>query len=102
MSAKKALPDPTQNFKLTKRAQGTLEKEDLSDIVKTKKVKPALYAFPLRLTTKEKTFLENMTEEINSLSSFKSVSKNDMIRALIIMGSELSKEKIITALRNLF
>ncbi|HOD98430.1 MAG TPA: hypothetical protein PLT63_06605 [Syntrophales bacterium] len=100
-SKKSGQADPASKFKLRKRTEGILEKEDISEIVGTgvKKAKPITYT--LRYSENESQMLQKLTDEVNAFSTVKTISKNDVIRALIVMGYDLSREKILNALRSL-
>ena len=101
MPSKKSGQDPASKFKLRKRTEGSLEKEDISEIIGTgvKKTRPITYT--LRYSEKESQMLQKLADELNAFSSVKKISKNDVIRALIVMGYDLSREKILNALRSL-
>ena len=101
MKRNRNLDDPAANFKLTKKAEGSLDKEDLSDVVKINTHAQKPKTFTLRLPDNEQQELQEMVAEVNKYSQYKKISANDVIRALIHSGKRMDPERIVKAIKEL-
>ena len=102
MKRTKKLEDPTANFKLSKKAEGVLEKQDLSDVVNVAPKRQKPKTFTLRLAAEELQDLQGIVSEVNQYSQYKKISANDVIRALIASGKKMDSEKIVKILKELY
>ena len=101
MKRSKKLEDPTAHFKLSKKAEGVLEKQDLSEVVNVAPKRQKPKTFTLRLSVEELQDLQGIVAEVNQYSQYKKISANDVIRALIAAGKKMDSEKVLKALKEL-
>ena len=101
MKRTKKLEDPTANFKLSRKAEGVLEKQDLSEVVNVAARRQKPKTFTLRLSAEELQDLQALVSEVNQYTQFKKISANDVIRALIAAGKKMDSEKIVKAYKEL-
>lgn len=101
MKKDKKLEEAIGHSKLKKRASGSLEKEDLSGVVKAKKNKPKLKTFTLRLPETEQLDLLKIVAEVNEYSNYKKVSANDLLRSLIATAKTMNPEKLYKAVKDI-
>lgn len=93
--------DPTAHFKLSKKADGSLEKQDLSEVVNVAHQSPKPKTFTLRLPIEELQELQALVAEVNKYSQYKKISTNDVVRAMISYGVKMDPEKVVKALKDI-
>lgn len=101
MQRNKKTEDPTAFFKLSQKAEGSLEKQDLSEVVKVTPKRQKPKTFTLRVSVEELQDLQGIVAEVNQYSQYKKISANDVIRALIHSAKKADPERIVKALKDL-
>lgn len=99
MKRDKKKEDPTAFFKLSKKADGSLEKQDLSEVVKVTPQSSKPKTFTLRLPVEELQELQSLVAEVNKYSQYKKISTNDVVRAMISYGTKMDPEKVVKAIK---
>ena len=101
MKRDKNKEDPTAFFKLSQKAEGSLEKQDLSEVVKTSPKIQKPKTFTLRLPIEELQELQTLVAEVNKYSQYKKFSTNDVVRAMVSYGTKMDPEKVVKALKEI-
>jgi len=101
MKRNKKTEDPTAFFKLSQKAEGSLEKQDLSEVVKISSKTPKPKTFTLRLPVEELQELQALVSEVNKYSQYKKISTNDVVRAMISYGTKMDPERVVRALKDI-
>lgn len=81
--------------KLLQEAEVPIQKEEPLNLTIPKKKKPTLKNF--RLTELDCENLRKITEAVNRISPHKTISETTIVKALLLVGSKLSPEKILKA-----